>query len=99
VPAAAWTPAYDADGQVRPGAWVAELTGMFDLDSWPPGMRLIVRRERPIPAPSCGSPTPTGTGSPPSSPTPAAGRPPIWNYATAAGPGPRTASEPPKTPG
>jgi hypothetical protein len=49
VPAAAWTPAYDADGQVRPGAWVAELTGMFDLDSWPPGMRLIVRRERPHP--------------------------------------------------
>jgi hypothetical protein len=49
VPAAAWTPAYDADGQVRPGAWVAELTGMFHLHSWPPGMRLIVRRERPHP--------------------------------------------------
>jgi hypothetical protein len=49
VPAAAWTPASDADGQVRPGAWVAELTGMFDLASWPPGMRLIVRRERPHP--------------------------------------------------
>ena len=31
VPAQAWTPAYDADGQVRPGAWVAELTEMFDL--------------------------------------------------------------------
>ena len=49
VPAAGWSPAYDADGQIRPGAWVAELTGMFDLDSWPPGMRLIVRRERPHP--------------------------------------------------
>ena len=49
VPAAGWSPAYDADGQVRPGAWVAELTGMFDLGSWPPGMRLIVRRERPHP--------------------------------------------------
>jgi hypothetical protein len=28
VPAAAWTPAYDADRQVRPGAWVAEVTGL-----------------------------------------------------------------------
>ncbi len=49
VPAAAWTPAYDADGRVRPGAWVAEVTGLFDLTSWPPGMRLIVRKERPHP--------------------------------------------------
>ena len=49
LPAEAWTPAYDADGQVRPGAWVAELTGLFDLTGWPPGMRLIVRRERPHP--------------------------------------------------
>src|SRR4051812_10618446 len=24
VPAGAWTPAYDADRQVRPGAWLAE---------------------------------------------------------------------------
>jgi hypothetical protein len=49
VPAAAWTPAYDSDGQVRQGAWVAEVTGLFDLTSWPAGMRLIVRRERPHP--------------------------------------------------
>jgi hypothetical protein len=49
VPAAAWTPAYDADGQVRPGAWVAEVTGLFDLSGWPAGMRLIVRKERPHP--------------------------------------------------
>jgi hypothetical protein len=49
VPGKAWTPAYDADGQVRPGAWVAELTGLFDLSGWPPGMRLIVRKERPHP--------------------------------------------------
>ncbi len=49
VPAAAWTPAYDADGQLRPGAWVAELTDLFDLSTWPPGMRLIVRKERPHP--------------------------------------------------
>jgi len=49
VPGKAWTPAYDADGQVSPGAWVAELTGLFDLSGWPPGMRLIVRKEGPHP--------------------------------------------------
>jgi Transposase DDE domain group 1 len=49
VPARAWTPAYDGDGKVRDGAWVAELTGLLDLASWPKGMRVIVRRERPHP--------------------------------------------------
>jgi len=49
VPADAWTPAYDGDGQVRDGAWVADITGMLDLSSWPAGMRVIVRKERPHP--------------------------------------------------
>jgi hypothetical protein len=49
LPARAWTPAYDGDGQVRDGAWVAELTGLLDLTSWPTGMRVIVRKERPHP--------------------------------------------------
>ena len=49
IPARVWVPAYDADGQVRPGAWVAELTGMLDLGGWPTGMRVIVRKERPHP--------------------------------------------------
>jgi DDE family transposase len=49
VPAAAWTPAYDSDRMVRPGAWVAELTGMLNLAGWPTGMRVIVRKERPHP--------------------------------------------------
>ena len=49
VPARAWTPAYDGEGEVRPGAWVAEITGMLDLSSWPGGMRVIVRKERPHP--------------------------------------------------
>jgi hypothetical protein len=49
VPAAAWTPAYDSEQMVRPGAWVAELTGMLDLAGWPTGMRVIVRKERPHP--------------------------------------------------
>jgi hypothetical protein len=49
VPAGAWTPAYDGDGQVRDGAWVADITGLLDLSSWPAGMRVIVRKERPHP--------------------------------------------------
>ena len=49
IPAAVWQPAYDGDGQVRDGAWVAELTGLLDLSGWPPGMRVIVRKERPHP--------------------------------------------------
>lgn len=44
-----WTPAYDADGQVRDGAWVVEVTGITELIGWPPRMRLIVRKERPHP--------------------------------------------------
>lgn len=46
----AWTPAYDAGGTEWPGAWVAEITDMPDLSSWPKGMRLIVRKERPRPS-------------------------------------------------
>lgn len=48
VPASAWTPAVEADGEIRDGAWVAELTGDV-LNGWPRGMRLIVRKERPHP--------------------------------------------------
>ena len=48
--AQAWTPAYDTDTDgIREGAWVAELTGLLDLTSWPAGMRVILRRERPHP--------------------------------------------------
>jgi Transposase DDE domain group 1 len=49
IPAPAWTPAYDGEGEVRDGAWVAEITGMLDLSGWPAGMRVIVRGERPHP--------------------------------------------------
>ena len=49
IPKTAWTPAYDSDQMVRPGAWVAELTGMLNLAGWPKGMRVIVRKERPHP--------------------------------------------------
>jgi hypothetical protein len=49
LPERVWEPACDAGGQARPGAWVAELTGLLDLAGWPAGMRIIVRRERPHP--------------------------------------------------
>jgi hypothetical protein len=49
IPEKAWTPAYDADGDPRDGAWVAEATGLLDLSGWPEGMRVIVRKERPHP--------------------------------------------------
>ncbi|MGA5811044.1 IS1380 family transposase [Streptomyces cellulosae] len=48
IPASAWTPALETGGEVRDGAWVAELTGDI-LQDWPKGMRLIVRKERPHP--------------------------------------------------
>src|SRR5260221_364933 len=48
-PPSAWTPGCDSEHEVRDGAWVAEITGMLDLSSWPKGMRLIVRKERPPP--------------------------------------------------
>jgi hypothetical protein len=49
LPATAWSAALDADGGVREGAQVAELTGLLALGRWPAGMRVIVRRERPHP--------------------------------------------------
>jgi hypothetical protein len=52
VPKKVWTPAADADGGVREGGDVAEVTGLIDktaLGKWPNGMRVIVRRERPHP--------------------------------------------------
>lgn len=47
IPKKAWTPACDAGGTERPGAWAAEITDMPDLSTWPKDMRLIVRKERP----------------------------------------------------
>jgi Transposase DDE domain group 1 len=56
LPEHAWTPAVRVDGRLREGGDVAELTGMLpahgvDLagNGWPPGIRVIVRRERPHP--------------------------------------------------
>ena len=49
IPATVWQPAYNADGGVRDGAWVAELTGLLDLDGWPSSLRVLCRKERPHP--------------------------------------------------
>jgi hypothetical protein len=49
IPQAAWTPAYDDERTPRDGAWVAEATGVLELSSWPEGMRVLVRKERPHP--------------------------------------------------
>ncbi len=48
IPPAAWTVAVEPGGEIRDGAWVAELTGNA-LKGWPKKMRLIVRKERPYP--------------------------------------------------
>jgi hypothetical protein len=51
LPKQAWKKALDADGQPREGAQVAELTRWMPatFTGWPPGMRIIARRERPHP--------------------------------------------------
>jgi hypothetical protein len=49
IPESCWAPAINTDDTLRDGAWVAEATGMIDLSSWPAGVRLILRKERPHP--------------------------------------------------
>ena len=49
IPEQVWEPALKANGTVRDGASVAEFTGILNLEGWPAGMRVIVRRERPHP--------------------------------------------------
>jgi hypothetical protein len=40
-----WKPALRPDGRHRKGAAVAEVTDLVDLSDWPPGTRLVIRRE------------------------------------------------------
>jgi hypothetical protein len=49
IPDQCWHPAIEADGSIRDGAWVAEVTDTVDLTGWPTGTRLILRKERPHP--------------------------------------------------
>ena len=99
VPADSWTPAYDGDGRVTDGAWVADITGMLDLSSWPAGMRVIVRKERPHPGAQLRFTDIDGHRFTASPPTPGKGSSRTSNCGTAAGPAARTGSAMPKTPG
>jgi hypothetical protein len=36
-------------GRSARGAWVADITGLLELDGWSAGMRVIIRKERPHP--------------------------------------------------
>ncbi|WP_068403536.1 IS1380 family transposase [Kribbia dieselivorans] len=49
IPEHCWHPAIETDGDLRDGAWVAEVTDNVDLSAWPTGSRLILRKERPHP--------------------------------------------------
>jgi hypothetical protein len=49
LPERIWVSALDADGGIRDGAQVAEITDLVDRSGYPEGTRLIVRRERPHP--------------------------------------------------
>jgi hypothetical protein len=49
VPDHCWEPAIESDGGIRDGAWVADVTGMLDLTTWPEGSTVILRAERPHP--------------------------------------------------
>jgi hypothetical protein len=49
IPEDAWVAALDQDGSARANGEVAEITASVELSQWPPGSRLIVRRERPHP--------------------------------------------------
>jgi hypothetical protein len=53
IPDECWHPAIQTDRgdghDIRDGAWVAEATGLIDLQAWPVGSRLVLRKERPHP--------------------------------------------------
>jgi hypothetical protein len=49
IPESDWVGALEQDGSERPNGQVTEITDRLDLQSWPEGSRVIVRRERPHP--------------------------------------------------
>jgi hypothetical protein len=73
-----WSPAIESRGGIRDGAWVAEATGLVTMSSWPPGTRLILRKQRPHPGPQLRFTDSDGCASPRSSPTPAT----VWSAAS-----------------
>ena len=99
LPDRVWEPAYDVGEQVRPGAWVAELTGLLDLSGWPAGMRVIVRKERPHPGAQLRFTGIDGHRFTCFATAPGAASSRTWNCGTAAAHGVRTGSDAPRTPG
>lgn len=70
VAESAWRPALSADGSdERSGGEVVEVTELVDLSAWGEDVRMIARREDPIPARNSPSPTSTGIASRSWSPT------------------------------
>lgn len=49
APEGAWSVAVDHAEQVRGSGRVIDATGVLDLTTWPTGMRVIIRKERPNP--------------------------------------------------
>ena len=101
LPKQAWRAALDPDGRPREGAQVAELTRWMPatLTGWPPGMRIIARRERPHPGAPLHITDDDGCASRYLPPAPPAGGSPSWRFATGCGHALRTASADSRTPG
>ena len=49
LPERAFKPAINGDGEPRDGAWVAELTGAVNLESWPGGHAADLPQRAPAP--------------------------------------------------
>ena len=98
-----WYPAIDTDGGIRDGAWVAEATDLVNLDNWPAGTRLILRKERPHPGAQLRFTDADGMRVTAfitdTEPGPCPGKSPVWNYGTASMPASKTASANSKPPG
>ncbi|BBX98375.1 hypothetical protein MLAC_36690 [Mycobacterium lacus] len=98
----AWYPAIDTDGAIRDGAWSPRPPIWWICRLGRPARGWSYARSARTPAPSCGSPILTATGSPGFSPTPPTGPSPAswpaWSCATANTPGWKTASAKPKPP-
>jgi hypothetical protein len=99
VPASVWAPTLEMDGEVRDGAWVAELSGDV-LGGWPKGMGLIVRRQPPHSGAQSSITDADGVRITRLSPrTPPIGRSPNSSSATGCGSVRRTASGPRRSTG
>ena len=46
IPDTGWESSLDQDGDQRPNGQVCEITEHLDLDTWPAGSRVIIRKER-----------------------------------------------------